>query len=66
MYGQGKLALMANIGKQIREKIELILNDLMDYDEVVNELNSYKLFDADFNKIADIVKNDPSTLTVLK
>jgi len=66
MYGQGKLALMADIGKQIREKIELILNDLMDYNEVVEELNSYNLFDADFNKISNIVKNDPSTLTILK
>ncbi len=66
MYGQGKLALIADIGRQVREKIDLILNDLMDYNEIMEELNTHKLFDADFNKISEIVKNDPSTLTILK
>ncbi|MEM3832997.1 MAG: DNA double-strand break repair nuclease NurA [Thermoprotei archaeon] len=65
MYEYGKLSLIADIGKQLREKIELILNDLMDYAEIMTELDSYKLFNGDIDKISNIIKNDPSTLTIL-
>ncbi|MGB9729432.1 MAG: DNA double-strand break repair nuclease NurA [Thermoprotei archaeon] len=65
MYEYGKLSLIADIGRQVREKIELILNDLMDYTEIMNELDSYKLFNGDSDKISNIIKNDPSTLTIL-
>lgn len=65
MYEHGKLSLIADIGKQVREKIELILNDLMNYTEVMKELDSYELFNGDFNKISNIIKNDPSILTIL-